>query len=433
MTMETSVLSCLIGKIPSNQTPAQARNWLGKTFDLKSAYRQIPTSRSGYNPAFTVVGVFNPEKSSPAYFLQYATPFGAVSSVYLFNRMARAVWAVGIWVGFTWANYFDDYPILERAAAASTTDVAVRAMCSLLGWDLALDEKKNKPFSEKFNQLGLVANLTELSSGTASYENKPERIAELCEIVTQVVSSGRCPKPLMAEIRGKGQYSSSHVAGRVSAGVLHELGDHQFRSNSDTLTSRSIELLLQLKEIISTSPPRSINCHGEKRPILVFTDGACEGTNHELVTIGALVIDTAVSPPSAFMWGGKVDQKLISIWQSTGNVQVIGQAELLPTLLIKSSNISAFRHRRVIFMIDNDSARQALIKGYSRAQGSRLMLRMMVELELSSMCWTWYSRVPSKSNPADAPSRLELIPGPDNCYAKIVQMPDIPARLFGET
>ena len=421
----------LKGKVPHGQTPGQARDWLGKAFDLKSAYRQIPTSRSGLNPAFTVIGVFNPEENQPAYFLQYATPFGAVSSVYLFNRVARAIWAIGIWTGFTWANYFDDFPILDPSATAATTDIAVRAMCSLLGWDLALDEKKNRPFSKKFGQLGLVANLTELCSGTASYENKPERVAELGELISQVVSAGKCPKPLMAEIRGKGQYSASHVAGRVSAGVLHELGDHQYRAKSDVLSARSIELLLRLKLILSSSPPRSINCHGETRPIIVFTDGAVEGANHEIVTVGALVIDSATSPPSAFMWGGRVDDKLVSIWKAAGNVQVIGQAELLPTLLVRMSNSSAFVNRRIIFMIDNDSARQALMKGYSKAPASRLILQMMVELELSTVCWAWYSRVPTRSNPADAPSRLELIPGPDNFHAKVVPMPPIPERLYG--
>jgi len=74
----------LSGKIPEGFTPQMARDWLGKTFDLKSAYRQIPTCRDGTNPAFTVIGVFNPISKRPAYFLQYATPFGAVSSVYLF-------------------------------------------------------------------------------------------------------------------------------------------------------------------------------------------------------------------------------------------------------------------------------------------------------------------------------------------------------------
>ena len=420
----------LEGRIPANQTVAQARDWVGKTFDLKSAYRQIPTSRSGLNPAFTVIGVFNPQKQAPAFFLQFATPFGAVSSVYLFNRAARAIWAIGIWTGFTWANYFDDFPILDHSATAQTTDIAARAMCSLLGWDLALDEKKNRPFSKKFSQLGLIANLSELPSGTASYENKPERVAELSELILQIVKSGKCPKPVMAEIRGKGQYSASQVAGRIAAGVLHELGDHQYRSTTDVLSQRSIELLLQLKEILSTSPPRSISCYGEKRPILVFTDGACEGANGELVSVGALVIDTAVSPPSAVMWGGRLDQELISIWQATGKVQTIGQAELLPTLLVRTSNCSSFLHRRIIFMIDNDSARQALVKGYSRAESSRLMLKMMVELELTSPCWIWFSRVPTKSNPADAPSRLQFVSGPNNCNARVIPMPEIPRRLY---
>ena len=64
--------------------------------------------------------------------------------------------------------------------------------------------------------------------------------------------------------------------------------------------------------------------------------------------------------------------------------------------------------RNVIVYIDNDSARGALIKGYSPALPSA---------ELLAVCWTelalaranpWFARVPGPSNIADGPSRLEF-------------------------
>ena len=85
-------------------------------------------------------------------------------------------------------------------------------------------------------------------------------------------------------------------------------------------------------EIISSSAPRSISCYGEIRPICVFSDGAAEGQDRRDVTIGALTNDTARNPPLSEMWGAPVPKRLVDFWQSAGNVQVIGQAELLPTL-----------------------------------------------------------------------------------------------------
>ena len=420
----------LRGKIPDGQTPAQARDWVGKTFDLKAAYRQIPTSRDKVNSAFTVVGVYNPSAKKPAYFLQYATPFGAVSAVYLFNRAARAIHAIGLWVGFCWGNYFDDYPTLSHSKTATTTDLAIRSVCSLLGWTLSLEEKKNKPFAKKYNQLGLVANLERLVDGIAQYENKPERNDGIAELITQVIAAKRCPKPLMAEIRGKCQYASSQVSGRVAVVVLHELGDHQYRQKSDVTSDHTIDLLRHMMDILLNAAPRSISCFGETRPILVFTDAAAEGQDRSIVTAGVVIVDSALTENAASMWGGHVDAALVSVWKEAGNVQVIGQAELLPVLLVRHSNLERFRHRRVIFFIDNDSARQALTKGYSRAPASKAMLRCFVNLELKSQCWTWFSRVPTKSNPADDPSRLVLVPSVHNRFARVLDMPPIPEEIY---
>ena len=45
--------------------------------------------------------------------------------------------------------------------------------------------------------------------------------------------------------------------------------------------------------------------------------------------------------------------------------QVIGQAELLPILVAKTIWEEHIENRKVIYFVDNDSARLAMIKGYS--------------------------------------------------------------------
>eukprot|EP00971_Amphidinium_carterae_P069893 1382823-Amphidinium_carterae.1 len=49
-----------------------------------------------------------------------------------------------------------------------------------------------------------------------------------------------------------------------------------------------------------------------------------------------------------------------------------------------------------------------LIRGSSHSQGSAELLQAFFQEELNSPSMAWYARVPSKSNPADAPSRLRL-------------------------
>jgi hypothetical protein len=65
--------------------------------------------------------------------------------VYLFNRAARAIWAVGCFLHVVWVNFFDDFPCTEPVFSCDTVHMTICSTCMLIGWNLALE--KSKPFS----------------------------------------------------------------------------------------------------------------------------------------------------------------------------------------------------------------------------------------------------------------------------------------------
>ena len=80
-----------------------------KTVDLKSAYKQwaiAPTERCK-----TVVTLQDPSTGAAAGFECLTLPFGAISSVICFNRIARLYQRVLHEVLVLAANYYDDYPV----------------------------------------------------------------------------------------------------------------------------------------------------------------------------------------------------------------------------------------------------------------------------------------------------------------------------------
>ena len=87
---------------------------------------------------------------------------------------------------------------------------------------------------------------------------------------------------------------------------------------------------------------------------------------------------------------------------------MVGQAELYPVLLARMQWKRFLRGRRVIVFIDNDSARQAFVKGSSPIlQSAEIVAEAnLIEVELQSR--TWFSRVPTLSNVADSASRLQF-------------------------
>ena len=70
---------------------------LGRTLDLTAAYKQLAVSPS-QNFVRALVA-YDPILKRPAYFVFNALPFGATSSVYGFNRVAKSLWHIMVSLG----------------------------------------------------------------------------------------------------------------------------------------------------------------------------------------------------------------------------------------------------------------------------------------------------------------------------------------------
>ena len=410
------------GKLPEGVSRADAKCWLGKCFDLKSAYRQIPTKPD--EAWATCMGVWDPVLGKPAYFRQLALPFGAVGSVYGFNRLSRAIWAAGSsYLRLAWCNYYDDYPSAELKAHATVADLAVRAFFALLGWTLATEEAKCKPYFSSFVMLGCSLQLDKCPKDIITVGNKPERIEEISGLLCKCVTERKCSQPVAATIGGKCQFASGQVYGRLTLGLLHVLSVFQHRSLSGWLDDGVFETMASLNMCLLKLQPRTIDLNGPINPILSFTDGAVEGLMSWTVTVGGVVLDTV--DERAVMFGERLPLALVRHWRLDGNVQTIGQAELLPVLLAKLWLGERARHRRIFYFIDNDSARQALVKGYSNSRASSEILNLIAEVDVAVQSWSWYARVPTDSNPGDG-----LLSAPENLNAILVPTPDLPDKLI---
>eukprot|EP00973_Karenia_brevis_P057418 7988003-Karenia_brevis.AAC.1 len=64
-------------------------------------------------------------------------------------------------------------------------------------------------------------------------------------------------------------------------------------------------------------------------------------------------------------FGMKVPNEIVGQWRMDGRRQAIGQAEFWAILVSKFTWKARLSNRRVVFFIDNDSARYALIHSYS--------------------------------------------------------------------
>ena len=122
-----------------NNDVGSSSDILLRTFDLKSAYRQIALSASGR--AVSHIVAYNPSNKSAEYFQCQA--FDAVRRVHSFLThsfltLARTIWYVGV-VGckLAWSSFFDDFLVAFRSSLARNTELTIVSLLKLMGWDFA--------------------------------------------------------------------------------------------------------------------------------------------------------------------------------------------------------------------------------------------------------------------------------------------------------
>ena len=396
----------LRGVLHASMEPTEARDIVGRTLDMKAAYRQLPVASS--SAWSSVIAVYDPQSGTAKLYLQRALPFGATASVYASNRFAKALHFLGV-VGLQlwWSQFFDDFPHLCSALGAESALRASRDLMSLVGCSVADAANKDKPFAKRFTPLGVEFNLDQTTEKQVTIGNKPVRAEGLEVRVAKSLLRGHMSAPEAAELRGTFQYAAAQLFGRVMTPAMRQLS---IRANSHgaghLITDRLSAALESLVFFVKFGKPRFLDFSDKRRPVIIACDGACEGMQFEIVTVGGVMLDLQYGDKEFF--GDRVDKQIVECWTEGTPGQVIGQAELLPIAMSRLLWSNRLQGRRVIYAIDNDAARDGLIKADSPSRHSAKLIDVFFKVEAAKPSWPWFMRVASAFNPADGPSRLSF-------------------------
>ncbi len=110
--------------------------------------------------------------------------------------------------------------MLEVAALAQSTKDSFEEFLDMLGFDVALEDKKNKPFLPKFGLLGVDLDLSQVSHGKLMVENTEKRKQELCEEIDGFIAAGRMGPPEAVSFRGQFGFAYAQCFGRTVAPQL---------------------------------------------------------------------------------------------------------------------------------------------------------------------------------------------------------------------
>ena len=382
-------------------------NLVGRTYDLKSAYKQFAVADKDRD--LLRIAVWDNAKGRVVFLGVNSLPFGAIGSVSAFLRVAMAAWFLGV-VGLKlcWSCFYDDYTLISKKETSASAGLAAEFLFDLLGFRYAKEGTKATPFAEKFKTLGVSVNLAPERRHDESFKfeigHTETRILELTEFLDLFISKRRMSKKEAERLRGRLQFFETYAHGRVAhraMSLISEVATGEQPSRS--LSDRTMDAMFFLRDRVLTAPPVEIH-KSSLESIVVFTDGSCEGETDKQGGVGGVVFHHAI--PHPLFYSEQVPAKIMQMFLRDSS-HPIYELELLPILICILTWRREFSHNQVVFYLDNEAAKAALINGVSKTAMGMRLVKAVTSLEVECQMKVWFCRVPTSSNPSDGPSRFD--------------------------
>eukprot|EP00439_Symbiodinium_sp_Y106_P026673 s8486_g3.t1 len=372
--------------------------WVGRCLDLTKAYKQMCVSE---RDADVSVIFFLGKDCQPQYYISHSLLFGCTASVYSFNRVTKALsFLLCKMLSIPSSVYYDDFPLFSPESSSASATWAATALLDL-GWDHARvgEDSKGIPFASSFDVLGMTVQLHRVPSGEVTLQNKEGRLDQLVDLFEGFRTRKAVTVHEAQVAHGLLNFSAGFVNGRALRLTCQEL--MRITKSSRPASGSSVcEFCSRCVETLRSLVPRVLKVGTPLRPVHIFTDGAWEGGR---AGIGAVVFDTSSS--QSWAMAGTVPRELVLKWEEEVGTQIICQIELYAMVCLRWYLGCALDGRRVLWWVDNESARYGLIKGISDSMTMCDLIQAFAIEDSRAPSYSWYERVPSFSNIADGPSR----------------------------
>ena len=371
-----------------------------KTVDLKSAYKQVPVAVE--SEPFAYVAAYSPKHKEKMAFRCTAMPFGGSASVPGFLRLARAIWYIAtVALKIITTNFFDDYVIVSESSVAHNTNQSFESLLSLLGWKFDASGPKATKFGKMADALGITIDFSESREYKMKLRNTVSRREEIIAMIDEVVVLGELSRVKALQLRGRMGFAESQVFGRTARQAMHSLVDHAYYGGGGCVSASLLRDLKALRDFVEKGEDRELTV-ASKENFVLLTDASYEEGR-------ACVGGVLVGPSGTLLeyFSHELSKQQTKALGSEEKDTIIFECEILALVVGFELWERILAQRQVIMCLDNDAARFTILAGYGRSTVSERLVKRFVCLEESSRAHIWIARVPSPSNLADLPSRLE--------------------------
>ena len=306
-----------------------------------------------------------------------------------------------------WTAFFDDYTLLSKQTCSSSAAVSAESLFSLLGVDFAKEGKKAVPWGTEVCALGVKMDLAAGGNGVkqVTLGHTETRVKELCQALEAIEQSGVMSLRDAEKLRGRLQWFETFAGERVAQQALRNLSRMASTGRkSESLSMAELNTIRFLRERVNCVPPTRISATS-LQTWLIFTDGACEGEDTKVGSIGAVLISpggTAVE----FISERVPDQWMANFLSLS--THPIFELELLPMWIALVEWEGHLSGAQCVFYLDNEAAKASLVNGASTQDNGAEIIQAFVYSEMRVQVKVWFARVPTSSNISDGPSRFDV-------------------------
>ena len=377
----------------------RASTLVAKTYDLKSAYRQVPIDENHLR--FSYFCIYNHELKRAEVYQLTTLPFGATHSVYSFLRLARMLYTIctrALYLLTT--NFYDDYILASLPQSMELAKNSMELVFMLTGWRFDLDGKKATTFGDVCNALGVQFDLRSSGDKVLRICNTEQRIQDLQAMISATLEEGCLSKQDALVLRGKLGFADSFLHGRLGLMVLKQLADHAYGRSNKLSTELKVGLTV-MSHRFRTSKPRIVSAKTLQQWYM-FADAAYE-PDMFMGGLGAALFNEECKCVGWF--GVPLDKEQCIKLGANTKQTIIYELELLAAILGLDFWADTMRDGLQVCYGDNDGARFSLIRGSCSSLQASILMKYHLEREASNNLCTWYARVPTEANVADFPSR----------------------------
>ena len=236
---------------------------LARTYDLKSACRQIPVRRDHLKYAYFCI--YNHELQAVEIYRSRPLPFGATHSVFSFLRLAKMLHYIACrGPKLLTTNFYDDFILASHPQLQESAKSCFELVFMFTGWEYTKDGKTATYFSSLCAVLGVSFDLRDSKDGILEVKNTERRISDLVNQLEDVIQKRTLNRPETLRSKGRLGFADGFLHGRLSALVLKRLVDHaySFSNNVDSELVEVLRLMVERPKSRLTQKGRHHNCKG---------------------------------------------------------------------------------------------------------------------------------------------------------------------------